>query len=386
MTPPQGYHKARPGQVCLLKRSLYGLKQASRQWNIEFTNFLKKLGFVQSLHDHCLFTQHTGNLILILLVYVDDVILTGNSIDAINKCKLALDSKFTIKDLEPMKYFLGLEVARSTQTTILSQTKYISDVLKDAGMFYCKPASCPLPQGLHLSPYSGEILDEPDMYQRLLGRLLYINLTRPNICYAVQHLSQFMSMPRKPHWEAALHVLRYLKGTLYQGLHYPVSNDLCLNAYCDSDWAACTYSRKSLSGYCIYLGPCLISWKTKKQTTVSKSSAEAEYRAMANTVCELLWISYVLHNLQVAIQLPIPLHCDTKAAMHIAANPVFHERTKHIEIDCHLFQDQLQQGFILPSHLPTQEQLADIFTKALPTSRHDSLTRKLNLLPLPTST
>ena len=319
-------------------------------------------------------------------MYVDDVILTGNSIDAINKCKLALDSKFTIKDLGPMKYFLGLEIARSSQATILSQTKYISDVLKDAGMFYCKPASCPLPQGLHLTPDSGEILDEPDMYRRLIGRLLYINLTRPDICYAVQHLSQFMSMSRKPHWEAALHVLRYLKGTLYQGLHYPVSNDLCLNAYCDSDWAACAYSRKSLSGYCIYLGPCLISWKTKKQTTVSKSSAEAEYRAMANTVCELLWISYVLQDLQVAIQLPIPLHCDSKAAMHIAANPVFHERTKHIEIDCHIVRDQLQQGFILPSHLPTQEQLADIFTKALPASRHDNLTGKLNLLPLPAST
>ncbi|XP_021624636.2 uncharacterized mitochondrial protein AtMg00810-like [Manihot esculenta] len=386
MTPPQGYHKAQPGDFCLLKKSLYGLKQASRQWNIEFTSFLKNLGFVQSPHDHCLFTQHTGTLTVILLVYIDDIILTGNSIDAITKCKLALHSKFTVKDLGPMKYFLGLEIARSNQATFISQTKYISDVLKDAGMFNCKPASCPLPQGLHLSPDTREPFDTPDMYRRLLGRLLYINLTRPDICYAVQHLSQFMSMPRKPHWEAALHLLRYLKGSLQQGLYFPVSADMSLNAYCDSDWAACTHSRKSLSGYCIYLGPCLISWKTKKQPTVSKSSAEAEYRAMANTVCELLWISYILQDLQVTVPLPIPLHCDSKAAMHIAANPVFHERTKHIEIDCHLVRDQLQQGFILPHYLPTEEQLAYIFTKALPACRHVNLTHKLNLLPLPAST
>ncbi|XP_021617918.1 uncharacterized mitochondrial protein AtMg00810-like [Manihot esculenta] len=353
MVPPQGYYKAQPGQ---------------------------------SSHDHCLFIQHTDIVFVILLVYVDDVILTGNFVDAINKCKMALHSKFTIKDLGPMKYFLGLEVARSSHATIISQTKFICDVLKDACMLQCKPASSPLPQGLHLTPDSGEPLSKPDMYRMLLGRLLYINLTRPDICYAVQHLSQFMNKPRKPHWEAALHVLRYLKGSLHQGLYFPMSDDLSLSAYCDSDWAACTYSGKSLSGYCIYLGPCLISWKTKKQTTVSKSSAEAEYRAMANTVCELLWISYILQDLQVLIKLPIPLHCNSKAAMYIAANPVFHEHTKHIEIDCHLVRNQLQQGFISPRYLPTQEQLADIFTKGLPTNRHNYLAHKLNLLPLPTST
>ncbi|XP_043810935.1 uncharacterized mitochondrial protein AtMg00810-like [Manihot esculenta] len=209
MVPPQGYYKAQPG-------------------------------------------QHTDIVFVILLVYVDDVILTGNSVDAINKCKMALHSKFTIKDLGPMKYFLGLEVARSSHATIISQTKFICDVLKDVGMLQCKPASSPLPQGLHLTPDSGEPLSEPDMYRRLLGRLLYINLTRPDICYAVQHLSQFMNKPRKPHWEAALHVLRYLKGSLHQGLYFPVTDDLSLSAYCDSDWAACTYSCKSLSGTCRY--------------------------------------------------------------------------------------------------------------------------------------
>ncbi|XP_021609051.1 uncharacterized mitochondrial protein AtMg00810-like [Manihot esculenta] len=147
MVPPQGYYMAQPNQVCQLKRPLYGLEQASRQRNIEFTAFLKTLGFVQSSHDHCLFIQHTDIVFFILLVYVDDVILTGNSIDAINKCKMALHSKFTIKDLGPMKYFLGLEVTRSSHVTIISQTKFICDVLKDAGMLQCKPASSPFPKG-----------------------------------------------------------------------------------------------------------------------------------------------------------------------------------------------------------------------------------------------
>lgn len=137
-------------------------------------------------------------------------------------------------------------------------------------------------------PNSGEPLTEPDMYIRLLGRLLYINLIRPYIFYVVQHLSQFMSMPIKAHWEAILHVLRYLKGSLHQGLYFPITTNVSLTAYCDFAWIACLYSRKSLYGYCIYLGPCLISWKIKKHTTVSKSFAEAKYRAMVNTVCELL--------------------------------------------------------------------------------------------------
>lgn len=162
-----------------------------------------------------------------------------------------------------------------------------------------------------------------------------------------------MCMPINLHWEAALYVLRYLKGSLHQRLCFPVTSDLYLTAYCDFDRASCSYSRKSLSGYCIFLESCLISQKTKKRTTISKSSNKEEYRAMVNIVFELFWINYIFQDLQVSVQLPISLYYDSNAAMHIATNPIFHKRIKHIEIDCHIVRDQFQQGFILSNHLST---------------------------------
>ncbi|XP_057986074.1 uncharacterized mitochondrial protein AtMg00810-like [Hevea brasiliensis] len=272
---------------------------------------------------------------LALLIYVDDVIVTGTSITAITSVKKALHDKFTIKDLGPLKYFPGLEVARSDSGIIVSQRKFILDLIQDTGLSNAKAVTSPLPIALHLSPDTGDLLPNPNQYRRLVGRLLYVNLTRPDISYAVQHLSQFMSAPRMPHWIAALHVVKYLKSCPSKGLFFPVSNDIQLSAFCDTDWASSTFSRKSLTGYCVFFWGAFIYWKTKKQATVSKSSAEAEYRAMAATVCELLWITYVLRDLQVSVMLPIPLYCDNKAALHIASNPVFHERTKHLEIDCH---------------------------------------------------
>lgn len=192
------------------------------------------------------------------------MILIGNSINDLNRCKTALHSKFTFKDLGPLKYFLSLKVARSSKATIISQTKFISDVLKNAGVMHCKSTSFLFPQGLHLTPYSRGPTYEPEIYRRLLGRLLYVNLARPNISYTVQHLSQFMNVPRKPHWEAVLYVLRYLKGALHQGLYYSVADTFSLIAYCDSDWASCSYYKKSIFVFCIFLSSSLIFWKIKK--------------------------------------------------------------------------------------------------------------------------
>ncbi|KAK6123626.1 hypothetical protein DH2020_042625 [Rehmannia glutinosa] len=382
MQPPAGYTKAKPGDVCLLRRSLYGLKQASRQWNTEFCSKLLAYGFTQSVHDHCLFTKHTDSSSLFLLVYVDDVLVTGSNPEDIKLLKHHLDSLFTIKDLGEAKYFLGLELARTGDGIYLNQRKYIIDILKDAGLLGCKPASTPFPQGLKLVHDSGSPLSQPDQYRRLVGRLLYLNLTRPDISFCVQQLSQFVNSPCVDHWNAALHLLKYLKGCPSKGLFYAANNPCSLKAYSDADWAACLDTRKSITGFCIFLGDSLISWKAKKQTTVSKSSAEAEYRALSSTVCELQWITYIAHDLQLQIPLPIPLLCDNQAALHIVANPVFHERTKHLDIDCHIVRNQFKSGLINPLKVSSSLQLADLFTKSLGVGVFLKMISKLGMVDL----
>ncbi|KAL2252169.1 UNVERIFIED_CONTAM: Retrovirus-related Pol polyprotein from transposon RE1 [Sesamum indicum] len=386
MLPPQGYQVPK-GHVCKLKRSIYGLKQSSRQWNMEFTKQLEKLGFVQSKVDHCLFTITAETGFFCLLVYVDDVLIAGPCEKTISGFKTQLHNLFTIKNLGKARFFLGLEICRSDTGMIITQSKYLKDILTDTGMIQSKSTNTPLPAGLKLNAGSEEQLQKPETYRRLLGRLLYLGFTRPDICHATQQLSQYMQQPCKDHWDAALHLVRYLKGTANRGLHFNSTDCFNLEAYCDADWATCKETRRSLTGYCIFLGKSLVSWKTKKQTTVSRSSAEAEYRSMGSTTCELLWIHSLLRDLKINVPTPIPFYCDNQAALYITANPVFHERTKHIEIDCHLVRDKYKEGFIDPRHIASKNQPADIFTKILPGPKFMFLASKLNLINVhPSST
>ncbi|KAL2240118.1 UNVERIFIED_CONTAM: Retrovirus-related Pol polyprotein from transposon RE2 [Sesamum indicum] len=378
MQPPEGY-SVQPGLVCKLERSLYGLKQASRQWNVELTLKLTDFGFSQSAYDHCLFTKMTDSGLVALLVYVDDIVVTAPSLELIQSVKTYLHSLFTIKDLGDARYFLGLEIARNSDGLYLAQTKYVHDIIRDTGMMSAKSASTPLPFGLKLSGDCGALLPQPDQYRRLIGRLLYLGFTRPDISHSVQQLSQFLNHPCVAHWKAALHVVRYLKGEPSKGLFFPATCSFELTAYCDADWASCTDSRRSLTGYCIFLGNALVFWKTKKQSTVSRSTTEAEYRSMASTVCELKWLSYLLSDFGIKLSLPVRLFCDNQAALHIMANPVFHERTKHIEIDCHVVRTAYKDGFLAPSHIRSSLQLVDLFTKSLSLKSFAFLLGKLGL-------
>lgn len=379
MEVPQGYHKADVGQVCKLRRSLYGLKQASREWNAELCSTLLDFGLMQSKFDHCLFTMSVADGFLAMVVYVDDVLITGSSPILIQKLKDFLDRKFTIKDLHLAKFFLGMEITRTSKGTFLCQRKYILDILADTVMLGCKPAPTPLPHGVSLSVSDGDPLAAPDKFRRLLGRLLYLSMTRPDATYAVQQLSQFVQAPRSLHWDAAMHVLRYLKGTPSLGIFYSASAQLVLSAFSDADWATCKDTRRSITGYCIFLGTSLVAWKSKKQTTVSRSSAEAEYRALASTACELRWLKNILLDFQISVPLPIALHCDNRAALHITANPVFHERTKHLEIDCHIVRDLYKDGLVLPQFVSSRGNIADFFTKVLIGAAFASFLSKLGM-------
>ncbi|KAK4400316.1 Retrovirus-related Pol polyprotein from transposon RE1 [Sesamum angolense] len=297
----------------------------------------------------------------------------------LHNVKQYLDRLFTIKDLGPTKYFLGLELARSPHALLITQRKYLQDILVNVSMVDAKPTYTPFPPGFKLTDDAGSLLPAPDKFRRLVGYLLYLSFTRPDISFSIQQLSQFLQQPWTSHWDAALHVIRYLKGTSSLGLFFASNNPLHLSAYSDAAWASCLDSRGSITGFCVFLGSSLVSWKTKKQATVSRSSVEAEYRSMASTVCELLWLSYLLRDFCIPVQQPIPFWCDDKAALHIPANPVFHERTKHLDIDCHLVCDQFKLGFISPSHISGSDQLADLFTKALPSPVFSRLLSKLGL-------
>ncbi|KAJ4796184.1 Retroelement pol polyprotein-like [Rhynchospora pubera] len=382
MRLPPGFNSSQPGKVCRLRKSLYGLRQAPRMWFSKLSAALQSYGFVQSKADYSLFSYTKGDVFLAILVYVDDLVIAGNNSEALKRFKQYLSSTFHMKDLGALKYFLGIEITRGSEGLFLCQRKYTLDILAESGLLGAKPAAFPIEQNHQLLTATGPLLDEPERYRRIVGRLIYLTITRPELCYSVHVLAQFMKAPLQAHYDAAIRVLRYLKGNPGQGVVLRADSDLRLYAYCDSDWASCPLTRRSLTGYFVMLGRSPISWKTKKQHTVSRSSAEAEYRSMATTACELTWLKSLLQFLGVSHTQPMKLFCDSQAAIHIASNPVFHERTKHIEVDCHYVRDIIRAGHIITSHVRTTEQLADIFTKALGKRQFHYLLSKLGIRDL----
>jgi Reverse transcriptase (RNA-dependent DNA polymerase)/gag-polypeptide of LTR copia-type/Integrase core domain/GAG-pre-integrase domain/Retrotransposon gag protein len=381
MLPPPGFSREGETKVCRLRKSLYGLKQASRNWFEKFTSALKGIGFKQSGADYSLFTLSNGASFTAVLVYVDDLVITGNDPTYLSSLKVHLNNLFHLKDLGCLKFFLGIEVARSTSGIFLCQRKYTLDILADSGMLGARPVSFPMEQNLRLTQ-EGELLVDPSQYRRLVGRLIYLTISWPDITYSVNILSQFMHEPKRCHFDAALRVLRYLKNSPGKGIMLPSHYDFTLRAYCDSDWASCPMTRWSTTGYFVMLGASPISWRTKKQHTVSRSSAEAEYRSMAVATCELIWLKSLLQDLGIEHSHPMQLFCDNQASLHIAANPVFHERTKHIEIDCHLVRERVQNKEISTHFVPTEQQIADIFTKPLGHDRFIFLSDKLGITDL----
>ncbi|XP_019199893.1 PREDICTED: uncharacterized protein LOC109193507 [Ipomoea nil] len=289
--PPEFVAQGESGKVCKLKRSLYGLKQSPCAWFGRFSNAVVEFGMQRSAYDHTVFYKHTNYGCVLLIVYVDDIVITGSDASGIEALKSFLGSEFHTKDLGVLKYFLGIEVARSKKGIFLSQRKYVLDMLGDTGLLGSKPCDTPMDQGVKLLAGKGEPFEDPERYRRLVGKLNYLTITRPDIAFPVSVVSQFMSAPTQTHWEAAVRIVKYLKGAPGKGILYADHGYIRVEAFSDVDWAGSPGDRKSMTGYCVFVGGNLVSWKSKKQNVVSRSSAESEYRAMAHVASEIVWIS-----------------------------------------------------------------------------------------------
>uniref|UniRef100_A0A3Q7JBS0 Reverse transcriptase Ty1/copia-type domain-containing protein n=1 Tax=Solanum lycopersicum TaxID=4081 RepID=A0A3Q7JBS0_SOLLC len=300
--------------------------------------------------DQSAMVAYADCLLTVIAIYVDEIVIKCDYATNITQLKLFLDAEFKVKDFEFSHYFLGLEVFRETQGLIVTQRNFSLELLSDFECEHLPLASSPFFPSIKVSARSGELLTYPTTYRRLIGKLNYLTHTRPDLLYVVQHLSQFMQKPRLPHFDATLHVVRYLRLHPGQGLFFTAETSVSLLAYCDADWGSCIDSRRSVSGYHIILGSSPISWKSKKLHSVSLSSAEAEYRSMRCMVAELTWLNRLLHDLGVPPTLLVHVHSDSQAAIHIAKNPFFHKQTKHLELDCHFLVDLLTKPLSGPSH------------------------------------
>ncbi|XP_026450849.1 uncharacterized protein LOC113350971 [Papaver somniferum] len=355
----------------LLQESLYGLKQAPRAWNERFSKYLLAYGFLNSVCDTSMFIYQKGDARMTLLVYVDDIILVGSLVALMNSFIGSLKTEFSMKDLGLLDYFLGIEVTygSTSKKLLLTQNKYSLEILKKHDMMGCKPCKTPVSQGQRASVCDGTLLSDVASYRSLVGSLQYLTLTRPDISYAVNYVSQFLHCPTDVHLQLSIEV--------YQGITLSAGNGSELQDFSDSDWAGCPDTRKSTSGYCVFVGGNLVSWSSKKQQTISRSSTEAEYRGLANAAAEILWLSYLFEELLVHLSFPCKLFCDNQGAVSLTANPTFHARNKHIEVDYHMIRDLVRFGFIRVSYIHTSHQVADIFTKGLSKSQFSLLKSKL---------
>lgn len=250
-------------------------------------------------------------------------------------------------------------------------------------MQHAKPISSPMVSSEKLSKFDGEKILDPIEYRSVVGALQYLTFTRPDISFAVNKVCQFMHSPTHSHWTAVKRILRYLKHTISYGLVFKRASTCSLNAFCDADWAGCPDDRRSTSGYGVFLGCNLISWSSRKQVTVARSSTEAEYKALANTAAELCWIQSLLRELGIFLSSPPALWCDNIGATYLSANPIFHARTKHIEIDFHFVREKVARGDLAVKFISSKDQVADIFTKALLSGSFQILRSKLNVLSKP---
>jgi transposase InsO family protein len=380
MMQPEGFIRMgmKRNMVCRLLRSLYGLKQAARVWNLKIHAFLIKIGFVRSSADPCLYID--VKRCLYITIWVDDLLIVGKHGSDIANVKAQLSREFEMKDLGELEHFLGMRISRVNGGITIDQNGYIRQILERFGMEASKAVSTPFATGSRLvnANHDGKGAATPSTtdikeYQAMVGSLMYAMLcTRPDLAYTIQQLSQFNSNPTNAHFQAAKRGFRYLQGSQTTGPTYNGDITGPIQGYCDADFAM-NGDRKSISGILFLLAGAPISWQAKKQTTVAQSTVESEYAAMAHAAKELIWLQQLLKDLGMSKYAPTTLYCDNQGAISLAKNPTHHAKTKHVDVQLHFIRDHVEKGTIKVEYCPTEDMLADLMTKGLARERHARL-------------
>lgn len=369
-------------KVCRIKKSLYGLKQSGRQWYKKLDRRLREIGMQPLNAEPCIYISKKGEDIMLIAIYVDDLIITCNNMDWIKQMKSELKKKFEMKDLGAIHFCLGIEFHQDIDkaTITMSQSKYTEEVLQRFAMQDSKPISTPLEANNKLKKpkNSSEESMENFPYQSLVGSLMYLAVsTRPDISYAVSSLSQFNTSYNEEHWKAGKRVLRYLRGTVFHGLIFKKSGQE-LQGFVDADWGGCINDRRSFTGYAFKLANGAVSWEAKKQRTVALSSTEAEYMAMTEATKEAIYLRQLLDEIGISTN-SIRIYNDNQGAQKLVRNPIFHSRTKHIDIRHHFIRDAYETGVINLEYMSTNDMPADVLTKGLFAPKHQTCIQTLGV-------
>lgn len=376
MEQPEGFEKkGKEDLVCLLKKSLYGLKQSPRQWNKRFDGFMKDQGFRQSPYDQCVYVSGSEvSTRIYLLIYVDDMLLVSKSMKVIQNPKDSFSSEFEMKNLRSATRILGMDILRNRKagTLKLSQEVYLKKVLSTFNMSDCKEVSTPLGTQFRLKSLDEKetLIEAPFManvpYASAVGSLMYAMVgSRPDIAHAVGVVSRFMGNPSRAHWEAVKWILRYIHGTTSFGLWFKKGQEFIAQGFSDADYGNDLDRRRSVTGYLFQVGTNTISWRSGLQPIVALSSTESEYMALNEAAKEALWIKGLCEDLDYKHG-AVKINCDSQSAIFLAKNGGYHERTKHIHTKYNFIRAVIADGSVSVVKIHTTLNLADILTKPVP--------------------